>query len=280
MDDRVQSFEASGDVVEGDGLRSEVVAVGGFAVARNTHQPGWRWSVNVGEPGTHCGTRHVGYAISGRLALELRTGERFEIAGGSAFDIPEGHDGWVVGDEPFVTVEWLGARTWMRGAGGSAERILVTLVMTDIVGSTDLAQRLGGSGWADLIGAYEHQMTEVLAASGGALVKFTGDGVLGYYDSAARGLRGAQALRDAAWGLGLRTRTAVHAGEVTVADNDLHGIAVHEAARVLALAEADEVLVTAALPVLVADAGFRFADRGEHELKGLTGARKVHALEQ
>lgn len=259
-------------------LRSAIVGLGGIAVAHNRHDPGWHWSVDVGDGADWCQTRHVGYAIQGTLEVRLENGSAFRVEAGEVFDIPPGHDGWVVGDIPYETVEWMGARNWIESAGTLGERILTNLVVTDIVESTVRARELGPRAWGDLISSYELRVRDTLASHRGREVKLTGDGVLAAFDGTARAIRCAIALRAVGDGLALRTRTVVHTGEVEVAERDLHGLAVHEAARMLGLAQAGDILVSATSRALTLDAGFRFVDRGEHELRGLVGSRRVFAL--
>lgn len=114
----------------------------------------------------------------------------------------------------------------------------------------------------------------------GRLVKTTGDGYLAVFDGPGRAIRCADAIREAVRSLDLEVRTGLHCGEVEVRGQDVSGIAVHIGARVMALAEPGEVLVSQSIPPLVAGSGFEFGDRAEHELRGVPGKWNVYALEK
>jgi class 3 adenylate cyclase len=225
-----------------------------------------------------CQTHHVGYVLKGKVHVVLDDGTEFDITAGDVVDIRPGHDAWVVGDEPAVTLEWMGARSWIPSRGALTERVLATLVFADIVDSTGTARRIGAHAWGDLINAYEERVRDSLARFRGREVKQTGDGVLATFDGAGRAIRCAVALREATRDLGLTTRAAVHTGEVEVADEDIHGLTVHEAARILAAAGPGEIFVSATTTELARDAGLDFEDRGEHDLRGLEGARHLYAV--
>jgi class 3 adenylate cyclase len=106
----------------------------------------------------------------------------------------------------------------------------------------------------------------------------TGDGVLATFDGAARAVRCARELRDAAEGLGIRVRASVHTGEIELAGADIRGVAIHEASRILALAGPGEILVSPVTAGLVGDVDAAFEDRGEHELRGIAGPRRLYAV--
>jgi class 3 adenylate cyclase len=112
----------------------------------------------------------------------------------------------------------------------------------------------------------------------GQLVRSTGDGILATFDGPGRAIRCAVALNDALRPLGLEIRAGLHTGEIEIRGNDIAGIGVHIAARVVEAAEGGELLVSAAVPMLVAGSGFEFEDRGEHELKGVPGAWQLFAV--
>jgi class 3 adenylate cyclase len=276
----VRSFSAPDDVIELESVRSEIVSLRGIAVSHTTHQPGWRWSTHVRPVvGTEsCETHHVGYVLKGKVHVVLNDGTEFDISAGDVVDIRPGHDAWVVGDEPAETLEWMGARSWIPSRGALTERVLATLVFADIVDSTGTARRIGAHAWGDLINAYEERVRDSLARFRGREVKQTGDGVLATFDGAGRAIRCAVALREATRDLGLTTRAAVHTGEIEVADKDIHGLTVHEAARILAAAGPDEIFVSATTTELARDAGLDFEDRGEHHLRGLEGSRHLYAV--
>jgi class 3 adenylate cyclase len=148
-------------------------------------------------------------------------------------------------------------------------RSLATVLFTDIVGSTEQAAALGDAAWASVLGAHDALVARRVAAYRGAVVKTTGDGVLATFDGPARAIECAADLIGVVRELGLEIRAGLHTGEVEERDGDVHGIAVHIAARVMSLAGAGEVLVSAAVPPLVLGSGLQFADRGRHRLKGV-----------
>jgi class 3 adenylate cyclase len=155
---------------------------------------------------------------------------------------------------------------------------VTTLLLTDIVDSTGMARRLGDRNWADLLENHQAGTREVLAQYGGRAVDFAGDGVLAVFDGAARAIRCAVALQAAAQDLGLELRAAVHTGEVEIAGDAVRGVSVHEAARILGVAGAADVLVSEVTASLARDSGLAFEDRGEHELRGLPGSRRLFAV--
>ena len=110
-----KSFEDADQVTDASGVREELITLGDHTVGRVTHQPGWRWSTHTRPTvGTErCQTRHVGVVISGRMGVELADGTILDIGPDTVFDIPPGHDGWTVGPEPLVTIDWTGVREWL-----------------------------------------------------------------------------------------------------------------------------------------------------------------------
>lgn len=276
----VRTFSDPDDALTLDKLDARIVSLGGLAIGHNTHQPGWRWSENIRPivKTEWCETHHVGIALSGRFRFRLASGLEFEVGPHDVFDIPPGHDGWVVGDEPYESVEWTGVRSWIPERDLLADRTVATLVFLDIVSSTEMAARMGPVRWAELMAIHESRIRDVLTRFRGKEIKPTGDGVLAMFGSAHRALHAARALGEVAAGLGLRIRVGVHTGEVEVTDDDIRGIAIHEAARILSLARPSEILVSATTHGLVADSEFELEDRGEHVLRGLPNPRRVYAL--
>lgn len=151
----------------------------------------------------------------------------------------------------------------------STERFLTTIVFTDIVDSTLRAQTLGDARWRSLLDAHDTAANQEVARFRGRMVKFTGDGTLSCFDGPARAVRCAQALVARARELGLEIRAGVHTGECEARGEDLSGIAVHVAARVMALAGGHEVLTTRTVKDLVDGAGIVFQERGLQSLKGI-----------
>jgi class 3 adenylate cyclase len=280
VDRYVRSFSSPDEVIELDRLRSEMITSGGLTVSLDTHHAGWRWSTHIRPlvKTEWCEVHHTGVLLSGRLRIELADGATFEIGPMSLVDIPPGHDGWVIGDEPAVMIAWTGAREWLAPLDTLADRVLATLVFTDIVDSTATATRIGRRAWSELLARHEARSRDIVARFRGRTVKMTGDGILAMFDGAARAVRSAATLRDAAIALGLQTRTAVHTGEVDVVDDDIHGLTIHEASRILSLAEPGEILISSATAGLARDAGFEFEDLGEHRLRGIEPSIHLHSV--
>jgi class 3 adenylate cyclase len=275
-----KNIDAPDESVAFDHGRTEWVTLGDITVGRTTSQPGWRWSTHI-RPivgGDWCRSRHVGVVLSGHLGVSMEDGTELEYRPNDVFDIPPGHDGYTIGDEPAVTLEWSGIRGWLGPLESLNERILATILFTDIVDSTAIAERLGGSRWNDLLGRHNARMRELIQQFRGREVKTTGDGFLAMFDGAARAVRCAGRMVAAAPEDGIRIRAAVHTGELEVVGDDLQGVTVHEAARVLAIAGPSEVLVTSVTRELAGASEARFVERGERTLKGLDGPRRLFAL--
>jgi pimeloyl-ACP methyl ester carboxylesterase len=158
------------------------------------------------------------------------------------------------------------------------ERVLVTLLVSDIVSSTATLADLGDGRWRELLDAHDRVVRRQLGRFRGREVKATGDGFLATFDGPARAIRCAESIRDATRALGLSIRVGVHTGEVELRGGDIAGMAVHIGERVCAAAEAGEILVSAAVPLLVAGSGISFADRGTHQLRGLPDSWHLHAV--
>lgn len=278
-DSPARSFDHPDRVVDAPGVREEVVEFGAMAVARATHAPGWRWSTHI-QPivGTErCQVRHVGVVVSGRIGVELQDGSTLEAAPGTVYDIPPGHDGWTIGDEPAVAIEWTGVLEWLLPAQG--ERVLASMLFTDIVGSTDVARRIGDRRWRGLLAAHDEAVRHLAAVARGREVTTTGDGFLFVFDGPARAIRTAIAIRERVRTFGLELRQAVHVGEVELVGTDVRGIAVHEAARILAVASGGEILVAAVTKALASGSGYAFIERGVHELRGIAHPVELFAVQ-
>ena len=170
-------------------------------------------------------------------------------------------------------------RRALQAAGKSLpapDRILSTVLFTDIVDSTRQAAELGDSEWRALIRRHDDIVRGQLQHFGGKEIDRTGDGFLSAFESPARAIRCAQAIGAAVQSLGLRVRAGVHSGELEVLGHHLGGIAVHIGARITALAGPDEVLVSQTVRDAVIGSGIAFEDRGAHELKGVPGQWQLY----
>jgi pimeloyl-ACP methyl ester carboxylesterase len=161
--------------------------------------------------------------------------------------------------------------------GPDPERVLATVLFTDIVDSTRTAAELGDSRWRQVLEGHHRAVREALERFDGREVKSTGDGFLMTFDGPARGIRCAHAILRSAQTLGIRLRAGLHTGECELMGDDIGGIAVHIAARVSALAGADEVLVSRTVKDLVAGSGITFDDRGTHTLAGVPDTWQLYA---
>jgi class 3 adenylate cyclase len=209
--------------------------------------------------------------VSGRLGVDFSDGTAAEFGPGEVFDIPPGHDGYTVGDEPCVNVEWTGIRAWAGFPTGIHSRVLMTLLFTDLVDSTARASDLGDARWRQILSTHFEETRAELGHFGGREVTTTGDGMLATFDGPARALHCAAAIRRAAWSHDLELRAGVHVGEVELVGQDVRGVTVHEAARVMAAAGAGEIYVSDLTRALAGASGLKFEDRGTHTFKGLDG---------
>ena len=255
------------------------VQLGDLTVAHTVIEPGWRWSTDVRPTvgGDWCQARHVGTVISGSFGVSFPNGSRMDLHAGDVYDIPPGHDGYALGDEPCEIIEWAGIRAFSGFRAGVKGRQLVTLMFTDLVNSTSIANRLGDIAWRDVLSSHFESARALLERYGGREIKTTGDGMLATFDGTAPALNCAAELSRRAQHDGLHIRVGVHVGEVEAVGDDIRGMAVHEAARIMGRAHDDEVLVSETASVLAIAAGFTFEDRGMHELKGI-GDTRLFAL--
>jgi class 3 adenylate cyclase len=158
------------------------------------------------------------------------------------------------------------------------DRILSTVMFTDIVDSTQQAAALGDGPWRSLLEQHNDASRTQIAHFGGRVIKQTGDGFLSSFDSPTRAIRSAMAIRSASTHIGLHVRIGIHSGECEVYGDDIGGIAVHIAARVEAAASPDEILVTRTVMESVTGSGIGFTDQGEHDLKGVPGTWPLFGL--
>jgi class 3 adenylate cyclase len=195
-------------------------------------------------------------------------------------EVPSLVDGysWVdVGANAFMLEE---TRRFVGGVGGPplVDRVLATVLFTDIVGSTERAGELGDREWRRLLESHHEVVRRVLERYRGKEVGTAGDGFLATFDGPARAVRAGLAAIEGLRPLGLEIRAGVHTGEVEIVGSDVAGIAVHTGARVAALAGPSEVLVSSTVKDLVAGSGLEFEERGEHELKGVQGTWRLYAV--
>jgi len=199
-----------------------------------------------------------------------------QIPGARFVELP-GNDHLVwVGDQDTVLDEVQEFLTGIRPAR-DVDRVLATVLFTDIVGSTELAAGIGDRAWRDLLDRHHRVVRSELSRFRGREINTAGDSFFATFDGPARAVRCALAVRDAVKPLGIRIRAGVHTGEIELDAEAINGIAVHIGARVAAIADTDEVLVSSTVKDLVSGSGIRFSDRGTHVLKGLPGSWQLHA---
>jgi class 3 adenylate cyclase len=277
---RRKRFDRPDEIRRVEKAHIELVELGELTIGRVIFEPGWRWSEHV-KPivGTEsCQVHHLGYVVSGHLHIEMTDGASMDVMGGDAFEIPPGHDAWVIGDEPWISVDWAGRRLFAKSPKEISDRVFTTLVFTDLSGSTETLNRLGDTRWRLLLAEHNQAVRAEIERFGGREAKTTGDGFFVLFDSPARAVRGAAAMVDAATAHGLAARAGVHAGEVELEGEEVRGIAVHAAARILRVAQPGEIMVSTTVRDLLSGSGLEFADRGEFELRGLDGRRGLAAL--
>ncbi|MBA2632090.1 MAG: hypothetical protein H0U86_03645 [Chloroflexi bacterium] len=272
---RLKSIRSPDDIFRADKILERSVEIGEQTIGRATIQPGWRWSVDlkstVGTPS--CTFRHLGLVLSGRMHVRMDDGGEIEVGPDDVFEIPPGHDAWVVGDEALETVEFAGIFGFGRPAAG--ESFVATVLVTDVVDSTATIERLGERAWRSTQATHYEHIRRVLDRHRGVEVASTGDGMLATFDGAARAIRAAAEIHDGAERLGLRVRVGLHTGEVEPVPGNIRGFAVHLASRIVAAAAPGETLVSATVREMVSADDIAFEDRGEHQLKGIATPRRL-----
>jgi len=195
------------------------------------------------------------------------------------FALLPGRDGWIFAEPADEAMHQID--DFLKGLTvvDVPDRALAAILFTDIVGSTEQASALGDRAWRNLLATHDALTRTLVEQHKGRVVKMTGDGTLAVFDGPGRAIRCALSLGDALRPVGLEIRAGLHTGEVEVMGDDIAGIGVHIAARVLAAAPPGEVLVSPAVPMLVAGAGFEFEDRGQRELKGVPGTWNLFAVQ-
>jgi class 3 adenylate cyclase len=264
-----RSFDEPDETVEFGGVTEQLISLGGLTLSRSVQPVGWDWHTHF-QPlvgGTWCQAHHVGAVIAGRQVVRMMDGTEYEFGPGDLYDVPPGHVGWTVGEEDSVAIEWSGMRQWVGGA--RTNRVLASLLFSDIVESSAAATRLGDAGWHDLLSVHYQQAQEAIDRFGGRRITTTGDGMLASFGAAAAAVRCALALRQLSASQDIAVRLGVHVGEVELAGDDVRGITVHEAARVMAAAGAGEIFVSEQVRLLCQGSRLAFEDTGEHELKGV-----------
>lgn len=276
MDTPDERFQAGG-------VNADIVQVGDASVSRNVFEPGshcalgGRKLIGNQRADESCQAHHSGVILEGRLRVEMDDGSGLDLGPNDVFDIPPGHDGWVVSEEPMKAINWSGVRTWLPDPQ-SGERVVATLLISDIVGSTEHATRIGDGQWRELLGRHNHEVRDQLDRYRGREVTTTGDGFLAVFDGAGRAITAGLGILERAHALGLEVRIGIHTGEVEIVGDDVRGAAVHEAARIAADAPPGGIEVSSTTYQLALPAGFEFDYLGERAFKGIAGPRDVYAV--
>jgi class 3 adenylate cyclase len=274
-----KSFDAPDEVRRFPKGIVDLVRVSSVTLGRGILEPGFRWSTSLkpiqGTPS--CQIHHLQLMLQGRFHVEMDDGETVEFGPGDVMNVPPGHDVWVVGDEPVIVVDVFG-NIGALAVPGEHERLVTTLLMSDIVDSTATATSLGDAAWKQLLAEHNRLIRAQFDRFRGREVNTTGDGFLATFGSAAGAIRSAVAMRDAVRGMGIELRIGVHTGEVEVLPNDIGGVAVHAASRIMALGRASEIIVSSVTRGLVEGSDLRFKERGRHKVKGLERPIEVFVL--
>jgi len=278
-----KNLDAPDERIRLEGVQADVVQVGDASISRNVFQPGAHCALGGRRlVGNHradesCPAHHTGVLVQGILRVEMDDGSTMDVGPNEVFEIPPGHDGWVVGDEPVIGINWSGVRTWLPELD-SGDRVLATLLFTDIVSSTEMAVKIGDRSWRELLGRHNRDVRDQLDRFRGREVATTGDGFLAVFDGAVRAIQAAVGIRHGAKALGLEIRSGIHTGEVEIVGDDVRGVAVHETARISAAASPGDILVSSTTRQLASGAALDFEERPGHELKGLDGARTLYSV--
>lgn len=275
----VKSFDEPDEIVPMSNGSAQVVVLGEVYVGRSTLQPGWAWSKDIRPVvGTEsCQHHHQGIVMSGRMEFVTDDGARRIVGPGDAYDVAPRHDARVIGGKPCVQIEFRGIPGWGKPPV-AGERVLATLLMTDIVGSTEVAAGMGDESWKELLAQHGSRVQLELDRFRGYEVTTTGDGFLAIFDGTARAVRCAAAICQVAGEDGLQVRAGVHSGEVERDADNIRGVTVHLTSRIAALAGPSEVFVSASTVGLLDGSGLSFDDRGEHQVKGLDGRIRLYSL--
>jgi class 3 adenylate cyclase len=227
-------------------------------------------------------------AVQAPTLVLYRSGDRFagkphavylaeHIPGAQLSELP-GEDNLIFAGDSDADVDEI--EEFLTGArhAPDTDRVLATVLFTDIVGSTERAAQLGDRSWRELLDSHDRVVRRQLERFRGREVNTSGDGFVATFDGPGRAVQCACAIRDAVKALEMEVRTGLHVGEIELRGNDVAGIAVHLAQRVSALAAPGEVLVSRTVTDLVVGSGIQFADRGEHELRGVPGTWHLYSV--
>ena len=226
--------------------RAEIWKLGDAVIGKQVFEPGWRWSNDLKPVALtdNCEYHHLGIVMSGRLRFSMPDGLEMEIGPGMIFEVQPGHDAVVVGDEACVVYDFAGMRTFARPLVGSGQRVLATILCTDVVDSTATATRIGDAAWRDLIAEQTSATRRELDRYRGREAATTGDGLLALFDGAERAVHCAAAIHRVSQALGIKLRIGINTGEVERLSDNVRGVAVHVVTRITSLARPGEVMIS------------------------------------
>ena len=275
---RRKSFEDPDGLRELPLLTVSLARIGSHTIGRGVVQPGWHWSEHLAPVmrTESCPVHHVQVLLSGHFAVRMDDGEEVAFQPGDVMDIPPGHDAWVVGDEPAVLIDFAG-NIDLLGLPREHERMVTTLLMTDIVDSTR-----SPTAWVTPPGSRCFRSLPAGPRPAHPLRRIRGQ----YHRRRLprhlpeRGRRAPMraAILDALRDTGIEVRIGVHTGEVEPIGNNIGGVAVHAAARIMALAGPSEVFASAMTVGLAEGSGLAFESQGAREVKGLERPIEVYRL--
>jgi class 3 adenylate cyclase len=251
-------------------------------VSRHVLQPGWNWEEHARPTvGTRsCELFHRGVVLSGQMGIRMDEGEELVVGPNQVFDLPPGHVTWVEGDDELVMVDWAGGAGFDPQFGGEA-RAMTTILFTDIVDSTARASEAGDASWKRTVTMHDDVVRNVLPEFGGRAIETAGDSFLVAFDNVESAIRCGLSLVPALAAIQLPIRVGIHSGEVVRSQDQVRGLAVHAAARIVDQAGAGEVLVSSTTRDLAEGAnGLTFESRGQFRLKGLNREYELFSVSE
>jgi class 3 adenylate cyclase len=212
------------------------------------------------------------------MGIRTDDGEELVVGPNQVFDLPPGHVTWVEGEDELVMVDWAGGAGFDPQSGGEA-RAMATILFTDVVDSTARASDVGDASWKRTAAMHDDVVRNVLPEFGGREIQTAGDSFLVVFDNVESAIRCGLALVRALAAIQLPIRVGIHSGEVVMSPDQVRGLAVHAAARIVDEAQADEVLVSGTTRDLAEGAlGLTFESRGQFRLKGLNRAHELFSV--
>jgi class 3 adenylate cyclase len=247
------------------------VRIAQTVVSRHVLQPGWNWEEHArpsaGTPS--CELHHRGVVLSGRMGIRTDDGEELVVGPNQVFDLPPGQVTWVEDEDELVMVDWAGGAGFDPQSGGEA-RAMATILFTDIVDSTARASEAGDASWKRTVAMHDDVVRNALPEFGGREIETAGDSFLVAFENVESAIRCGLSLVPALAAIQLPIRVGIHSGEVVRSQDQVRGLAVHAAARIVDQAGSGEVLVSSTTRDLAEGAtGLTFESRGQFRLKGL-----------